>query len=86
METCSIFILSGLTLLIIIIVLRALIRGLNVIECDPRIRIDGKTAIITGANAGVGLETARDLARRGARVILACRDLERVSDTVVPGY
>uniref|UniRef100_A0A3Q3J1T8 Uncharacterized protein n=1 Tax=Monopterus albus TaxID=43700 RepID=A0A3Q3J1T8_MONAL len=43
-------------------------------------RLDGKTVIITGANTGVGKETARDLARRGARIVMACRDLERAEE------
>jgi len=37
----------------------------------------GKTFIVTGANSGIGLVTARELARGGAHVIMACRSLER---------
>lgn len=38
--------------------------------------MEGKTVIITGANSGIGKETAKDLAGRGARIIMACRNLE----------
>ena len=37
----------------------------------------GRTALITGANSGLGLETARALAQQGARVVLACRSLAK---------
>ncbi len=40
-------------------------------------RLEGKTALVTGANSGIGLETTAELARRGAHVIMACRDQAR---------
>ena len=41
-----------------------------------------KTVLITGANQGIGLATARALYRRGGKVVLACRSLERGSEAV----
>ncbi|GAB3591204.1 oxidoreductase [Angustibacter peucedani] len=40
-------------------------------------RQDGRVALVTGANSGIGLETVVGLARLGARVLLACRSPER---------
>jgi len=39
--------------------------------------LSGEVVIVTGANSGIGFETARALARKGAETILACRDLTR---------
>jgi NAD(P)-dependent dehydrogenase (short-subunit alcohol dehydrogenase family) len=39
--------------------------------------VTGKVAVITGANSGIGLVAARELARKGAQVVLAVRSIER---------
>lgn len=40
----------------------------------------GKVAIITGANSGIGFETAKALAKKGATVVMACRNLQKAEE------
>ena len=42
----------------------------------------GRTAVVTGANGGLGLETARELARKGAHVVMAVRNQQKAQDAV----
>jgi retinol dehydrogenase-12 len=47
---------------------------------DPSLQ--GRVALITGANTGIGLVTAQELCRRGARVFIACRSAQRAQHAV----
>ena len=42
--------------------------------------MQSKTVLVTGATSGIGLVTARELARMGARVFAACRDVDRCNN------
>ena len=52
-------------------------KRLNAEQVSEGIDLAGTHAIVTGANTGIGLETTRVLALRGAEVTMACRDHEK---------
>eukprot|EP00092_Neocalanus_flemingeri_P024904 GFUD01027008.1.p1 GENE.GFUD01027008.1~~GFUD01027008.1.p1 ORF type:complete len:518 (+),score=150.44 GFUD01027008.1:35-1588(+) len=67
-----------LSLVVVLIVLLSMLRRwMKGRQNSSTARLDGKLAIVTGANTGLGRETALGLAARGARVILGCRDREK---------
>lgn len=44
--------------------------------------LTGRIALVTGANSGIGFETALTLAQHGAETVLACRDLDKASKAI----
>jgi NAD(P)-dependent dehydrogenase (short-subunit alcohol dehydrogenase family) len=45
-------------------------------------QLEGKTALVTGANTGIGRVTAVELAKKGAKVVLACRSEEKTRPVI----
>ncbi|CAH1995552.1 unnamed protein product [Acanthoscelides obtectus] len=51
-------------------------------KCESSGRIEGKNVIITGGASGIGLETTKELSKRGANIILAIRNAEKGTKAV----
>ena len=54
----------------ILIAVKWLLTWLRGTMYTGNVRLDGKVAVVTGCNAGIGKAVAQDLARRGAKVII----------------
>jgi len=63
----------GLLFIIFLWLLKELTMGIYL----GKERLDGELVVITGANCGIGLETAREVARRGATLVIGCRSKTR---------
>ena len=50
----------------------------------PTVDLGGKVAVVTGANSGIGYETAKALAVMGAQTFLACRSEKLVTEVGIP--
>jgi len=46
-------------------------------QVTSKAKLDGKTVVITGSNTGIGRTTAQDMSRRGAKVVMLCRDMDK---------
>jgi len=76
---CWTWIAAGVTAGLGVILIRRLVAGK---VCQSGASLNGKTVVVTGASSGIGKATALELAKRGARVIMACRDIGKAEKAV----
>ena len=43
-------------------------------------KLEGKVAVVTGGNSGIGLATAKEFSRRGAKVVISGRDEQTLAE------
>ena len=72
-------ILLCLIIIILLYFLRIYFKGG---QCKTKHSLEGKVIIVTGASAGIGKESALDLAKHGAQVILACRNEAKTNEAM----
>ncbi|MDZ7838440.1 MAG: SDR family NAD(P)-dependent oxidoreductase [Actinomycetota bacterium] len=65
------------------------IKNAKAIQKKSSVSMAGKVCVITGTTSGVGLETAKRLARGGAHIVMVCRNMEKaksVKKEIGPKY
>jgi len=90
-KTCLTFFFLVITLILGAVILYLRIPGPNGLgyfteaeeAVPPNINLTGKNAIVTGGHSGIGFETVRVLALRGARVWILSRDLKRCEQALI---
>ena len=50
------------------------------VACDPLLDVSGRSIVVAGAASGIGRAVAGELARRGARLVIADRDAKRLEE------
>ncbi|KAL6265685.1 hypothetical protein P5V15_002484 [Pogonomyrmex californicus] len=51
-------------------------------RCKSTSSLEGRVFLVTGANSGIGKETTKELAKRRATVIMACRDIQSAKNVI----